>query len=193
MAAHQPPPAADRRLAWIDIETTGLDPAVDLILEIGIIITDGDLSTLAEFAVVVHHADDLVSERMAGADLQWANLGMHTANGLLSDVSNSACRLWVAERRALEFVRAHTEVRTAPMAGASVHFDRAFMARHCRELHDHFHYRNLDVSTMMQLVDAWRPDVESDRPRKRNIHRALADLEDTIRLLQFYRHRIFAR
>lgn len=174
-------------LVWIDLEMTGLDPEVDVILEIAVIITDGSLDEIIEGPELVINAADSLLENMAPVVLE-----MHALSGLTEAVRQSQATVAEAEQRALEFVRAHIpEPGSAPLAGNTVHADRAFLRKYMPDLEAWFHYRNVDVSTIKELTRRWNPDVLEKAPEKDGGHRALADIRESINELQYYRKTVF--
>ncbi|MFK7988757.1 MAG: oligoribonuclease [Sandaracinaceae bacterium] len=174
------------RLVWMDLEMTGLDVGRERILEIATIVTDGQLEVLAEGPeLVVHQSDEL----LAGMD-EW-NTEHHGASGLTDRVRSSTVTEQEAEAQTLAFIEAHVGPRTAPLAGNSVHQDRLFIAKYLPALNAHLHYRNVDVSTVKELVQRWYPDVFQKRPSKKGSHRALDDIRESIEELQFYRRAVF--
>lgn len=175
----------DQPLVWIDLEMTGLDPETDAILEIAAIVTDGRLDEVAEGPDLVIHADEAALQGMVDVVRE-----MHESSGLTEAVRRSKTTVREAERRVLDFVRAYVpEPGTAPLAGNSVHADRAFLRRHMPDLASWLHYRNVDVSTLKELVRRWYPGVEL--PDKGSAHRALADIRESIEELRHYRSQIF--
>lgn len=173
-------------LIWIDLEMTGLVPESDVIIEIATIVTDANLETVAEGPVIAIHHPDAVLERMD----EW-NRKTHGASGLIERIRASQIDTASAERRTLEFLAAHVEKGASPMCGNSICQDRRFLARHMPELERHFHYRNLDVSTLKELARRWAPSVLESLV-KRGSHLALADIEDSIAELRHYRRHLFA-
>jgi oligoribonuclease len=177
----------DLPLVWIDLEMTGLDPDVDVILEIAVIVTDGSLDEIIEGPDLVLHADEAALERMAPVVRE-----MHSVSGLTEAVRRSQWFAAEAEQSVLEFVKAHVpEPGHAPLAGNSVHADRAFLHKHMPELEAWFHYRNVDVSTIKELARRWHPEVLNSAPEKGGGHRALADIRESIEELQYYRKTVF--
>jgi len=171
----------DTRLIWIDLEMTGLDPVRERIIEMAIIITDADLNTLAESPVLVVSQPDSILDAMD----QW-NTKQHGGSGLVDRVKASSLSEAEAERQMLKFLREHTDAGTSPMCGNSVHQDRRFLNRYMPALEDHFHYRNLDVSTLKELVRRWRPDLMAGLTKK-GTHLALDDIRDSIDEMRYYR------
>jgi oligoribonuclease len=177
----------DLPLVWIDLEMTGLDPDVDVIIEIAVLITDGSLDEIIEGPELVIHADDAALNKMAPVVRE-----MHDLSGLTEAVRQSRTTVADAERVALEFVKVHIpEPGHAPLAGNTVHADRAFLQRHMPDLEAWFHYRNVDVSTIKELTRRWNPDVLEKAPEKGGGHRALADIRESINELKYYRETVF--
>lgn len=173
-------------LAWIDLEMTGLRPEVDRIIEVATIVTDRDLNVLAEGPVIaVHQPPDV----LALMD-DW-NQRTHGASGLLQRVRDSAIGEAEAERRTVEFLSEWLEAGASPMCGNSICQDRRFLARYMPALERHFHYRNLDVSTLKELAKRWAPGVLAG-VAKSNSHQALDDVRDSIRELRHYREHLLA-
>jgi oligoribonuclease len=172
-------------LIWIDLEMTGLNPDSDLIIEIATVVTDKHLVVLAEGPVLAIHQTDAV---LAGMD-EW-NTSQHATSGLVERVRNSKVDERAAEQATLEFLRNYLEPGWSPMCGNSICQDRRFLVRHMPELAVFFHYRNLDVSSLKILAQLWVPDVAA-RFEKQSTHLALADINDSIRELRFYREKLF--
>ncbi len=167
-------------LIWVDLEMTGLNPGLDYIIEIATIITDTQLNTLAEGPVM---AVKVPEAALASMD-EW-NTRQHTRTGLVDRVRRSDLTTRECELRTLEFVRQHVPPRVSPMCGNSICQDRRFMARLMPELEAHFHYRNLDVSSLKILVQRWAP--QQAQFNKESVHLALEDIRDSITELRFYR------
>jgi oligoribonuclease len=168
-------------LIWIDLEMTGLDTDNDHIIEIATIVTDSNLNTIAEGPVIAVHQSDAV---LGGMD-EW-NTRQHGQSGLTERVRNSAFDLRAAELQTLEFLRQHVPAGKSPMCGNSICQDRRFLAREMPELETFFHYRNLDVSTLKELVKRWRPDIAGGL-KKSATHLALDDIRESIAELVYYR------
>ena len=179
------PNGADR-LVWIDCEMTGLDPAVDEIVEIAAIVTDGELNELdAGVSFVVKPTDASLSQ------MDDVVVTMHTESGLIDEIP-SGIALADAEQRVLDYVRQHApEARKAPLAGSSVYVDRGFLARYMPDLDNHLHYRLVDVSSVKEMVRRWYPRVYFATPEKRGNHRALGDIRESIAELRYYRDAVF--
>ena len=168
-------------LIWIDMEMTGLKPETDRIIEVAILVTDNGLTTVAEAPVLVVHQDDVT---LAGMD-SW-NQSTHARTGLTERVRASMLDEAGAEQQLLAFLRQHVPPRTSPMCGNSICQDRRFLARHMPRLEAYFHYRNLDVSTLKELAKRWRPEVAKGLV-KQGKHEALADIQESIDELKYYR------
>lgn len=179
----------DAPLIWIDLEMTGLDIERDRILEVAVLVTDGALEEIEEGPDLVVHAPEAALEHMADYVRQ-----MHMTSGLIDAVRASTRTVEDAEREVLAFVRAHVpEADSAPLAGNSVHSDRMFIRRFMPALDAHLHYRNVDVSTLKELVRRWYPECYAARPDKGGGHRALADIRESLEELRYYRDRVFRR
>jgi len=174
-------PADANNLVWIDMEMTGLTPDSDRIIEIALCVTDPELRLVAEGPVLVVHQPDEVLEAMDS----W-NKGTHKKTGLIDRVRASRLTEADAEAQALEFLRAHVPASTSPMCGNSICQDRRFLARWMPRLEGHFHYRNLDVSTLKELVRRWKPEAAKGFA-KEGKHEALADILESIEELKYYR------
>ena len=176
--------AADpNNLIWIDMEMTGLQPDADRVIEIAMLVTDPQLNVLATGPLIVVHQPDEVLDAMD----TW-NKSTHAKTGLIERVRISSLTEVDAERQALEFVSAHVPANVSPMCGNSICQDRRFLARWMPRLEAHFHYRNLDVSTLKELVRRWKPELKAFS--KEGKHEALADILESIEELKFYRKNV---
>ena len=174
------------RLVWIDCEMTGLDLKTDTLIEVAVLITDYELTVLDE-------GIDLVIKPPAEALDQMTDFvrEMHTASGLLAELDNGLA-LEDAERQVLEYItRFVPEQRKAPLAGNSIGTDRTFLVRDMPSVEAHVHYRNVDVSSIKELVRRWYPRVYYATPAKVGNHRALADITESIAELRYYRQTVF--
>ena len=175
------------RLVWIDCEMTGLDLRNDALIEIAALVTDGSLHVLGEGVDLVIHADESALSAMPDVVRD-----MHARSGLTEEVRRSTVTLREAEDRVLAYLREHVpEPRTAPLAGNSIATDRGFLARDMPVLDAHLHYRMVDVSSIKELCRRWFPRVFYAKPEKGMAHRALADIRESIRELDYYRHTLF--
>jgi len=177
----------DDPLVWVDLEMTGLDPAHHVILEIAVVVSDGALERVVEGPDLVVAASE---DALAAMEPFVAE--MHATSGLLDAVRRSGLGVAEAEAEVLNFVRAHApKSRAAPLAGNSVHADRAFLARYMPTLNGWLHYRNVDVSTVKELARRWYPDAYASAPEKAKGHRALADIRESLAELRHYRATVF--
>jgi len=171
----------ETHLVWIDMEMSGLDPDADRVLEVALVVTDKDLKLVEEGPVLVVHQPDAVLDAMDS----W-NKGTHGKSGLIDKVKASTLSKADVEARMIEFMKKHVGERVSPMCGNSICQDRRFLARHMPKLEAYFHYRNLDVSTLKELAARWRPELK-DGFKKANSHTALADIQESIEELRYYR------
>lgn len=175
----------DDNLIWIDLEMTGLSPENDVIIEIATIVTDSNLTILAEGPVYAVHQSD---ERLAGMD-EW-NTNQHGKSGLTQRVRDSEISTEKAEADTIEFLKQWVPAGKSPMAGNSICQDRRFLANYMPELERYFHYRNLDVSSIKELARRWQPEVLKG-VKKSGAHLALDDIRDSIAELKHYRATFF--
>ncbi|WP_007024768.1 oligoribonuclease [Saccharomonospora iraqiensis] len=175
------------RLVWIDCEMTGLDLAKDALIEIAVLVTDAELNVLGDGVDLVIHADD-----DALANMPDVVRTMHARSGLTEEVRASTMTVAEAERQALDYIRRYVpDPRTAPLAGNSIATDRGFLARDMPTLDAHLHYRMVDVSSVKELVRRWYPRIYYAKPEKGLAHRALADIRESLRELEYYRRTAF--
>lgn len=174
------------RLVWIDCEMTGLDLALDELVEVAVVVTDSELNPVHPgFTIVVKPSDAAL-----------ANMGefvteMHTSSGLITELADGHS-LADAEAQVLAYINEHVpEGQKPPMSGNSIGTDRAFVAKYMPTLNDRLHYRNVDVSSMKELAHRWFPRVYFNSPVKDGGHRALADILESIRELDYYRSALF--
>ncbi|MFY1668751.1 oligoribonuclease [Plantactinospora sp. WMMB334] len=174
-------------LVWVDCEMTGLDLGKDALIEVAALVTDRDLNVLGEGVDVVIHADE-----QALAGMPEIVRAMHERSGLTEEVRRSAVSLREAEDLVMDYVTAFVkDPRTAPLCGNSIATDRGFLARDMPRLDTHLHYRMIDVSSIKELCRRWYPRVYFGQPAKGLAHRALADVRESIRELEYYRRTIF--
>ena len=171
-------------LIWIDMEMTGLQPDADRVIEIAMLVTDPQLNVLATGPVLVIHQPDEVLEAMDS----W-NKSTHAKSGLIERVRASSLNEAAAEREALAFLSANVPASSSPMCGNSICQDRRFLARWLPRLESYFHYRNLDVSTLKELVKRWKPEMMKGVV-KEGKHQALADILESIEELKYYRRAV---
>ena len=170
-----------QNLIWIDLEMTGLDPDNDVIIEMATIVTDSNLNTLAEGPVIaIHHSDDVLA-RMD----EW-NTRTHGHSGLTQRVKDSTTSMAEAEAQTIAFLEQWVPKGKSPICCNSICQDRRFLYTHMKTLESYFHYRNLDVSTLKELVARWAPEVR-DSLVKKGTHLALDDIRESIAELQHYR------
>ena len=173
-------------IVWMDMEMSGLDPDKDRILEVAVLVTNGDLEIVAEGPNLVIHQPEQVLEAMD----EW-NTKHHGQSGLTQRVRESTIDESQASAAILAFLTEHTQKRKAPLAGNSIHQDRRFVARYLPEVEDWLHYRNIDVSTIKELAQRWYPTQYAVRPIKKGSHRAMDDLMESIAELRYYRKTLF--
>ena len=176
---------SDKHLVWVDLEMTGLDPEQNTILEIATLITDDTLAIVAEGPVLSIHQPAHVLEAMD----EW-NRDHHGASGLTARALASTLTLADAEMATLDFVRRYCPERTSRLCGNSIHQDRRFLVRYMPTFDAYLHYRNIDVSTVKELVRRWYPSGPV-APEKRHAHLALDDIRESIEELRFYREHYF--
>lgn len=174
-----------QKLVWIDMEMTGLDPDRDHILEVATIVTSADLEILAEGPVVAIHQPESVLLLMD----EW-NQRTHGQSGLVERVRASKISLHQAEQMTLAFLKQWVKENRSPICGNSISQDRRFMYRYMTELNAFLHYRCLDVSSINELMVRWRPDLIAGFTKK-NQHKALADIHESIEELRYYRDHFF--
>ncbi len=174
-------PRDSNALVWMDLEMTGLDPETNRIIEIATIITDSHLHVLAEGPVIAIHQAQALLDAMD----DW-NKRTHGETGLIERVNNSPYTERQAEAETLAFIQEFVPCNRSPLCGNSIYQDRRFLRRYMPELEQWFHYRNLDVSTVKELARRWAPAVY-DGLNKKNTHKALDDIRDSIEELRYYR------
>jgi len=170
-----------QHLIWIDLEMTGLNPDSDTIIEIATIITDKDLTVLAQGPVIAVHQSDAA---LAAMD-DWNQLH-HGQSGLIDRVKASTIDDAEAERLTIEFLKEWVPANTSPICGNSIGQDRRFLVRYMPKLEAYFHYRNIDVSTLKELAARWAPALK-DGFKKETKHQALDDIIESIEELRYYR------
>ena len=172
---------------WIDCEMTGLDLSKDKLIEIAALVTDSELNILGEGVDIVIHADD-----DALANMPAVVTDMHAKSGLTDEVRASTVTLEEAEQRVLAYIKEHVPVAgTVPLAGNSIGTDRGFISRDMAALDTYLHYRMIDVSSIKELSRRWYPRIYYGQPAKGLAHRALADIKESIKELQYYRQTAF--
>jgi oligoribonuclease len=176
-------------LVWLDMEMTGLDPSKERIIEIATILTDGNLVELGVGPDLVIHQDDAV---LAAMD-DW-NRTHHKASGLTERVKSSTVTDGDAEAQTLAFIAQHVGAKDRPvLAGNSIHQDRRFIRKYMPKLDVRLHYRMVDVSTIKELARRWFPAIIAKQPAKKDTHRALDDIRESIDELRYYRANVFVQ
>ena len=173
-------------LVWIDCEMTGLDLTGDALIEVAALVTDPQLNVLGPGVDVLIKPPAEALERMGDFVRQ-----MHTGSGLLDELA-AGLTMAEAEEQVLDYVRSHVpDARKAPLAGNTIGTDRAFLARDMPTLEHPVHYRNVDVSSLKELARRWYPRIYFNTPAKSGNHRALADIQESIEELRYYREALF--
>lgn len=176
---------AEENLVWIDCEMTGLDIEADALIEVACLVTDAELNVLGEGVSVIIKPTSAELDQMG--DFVRA---MHVDSGLLP-LLDDGITMDQAQAQVLEYVKAQVAAGKAPLAGNTVGMDRMFLERDMPDLMAHLHYRVVDVSSIKELVRRWYPRVFFNAPAKTGGHRALGDIEDSIRELKYYRETVF--
>jgi oligoribonuclease len=172
-------------LVWMDLEMTGLDPEKEGIIELATIITDSHLNIIAQGPVIaVSQSIDLLSNMD-----EW-NTRTHNASGLVQRVLDSTVTLAEAEQMTLSFIELYVKKGTSPLCGNSIHQDRRFLVKYMSTLERHFHYRNIDVSTVKELAQRWKPELLKGLTKK-GTHQALDDIIESIEELKYFREHFF--
>ena len=172
---------SDKNLVWLDCEMTGLDPEVERIIEIAVVVTGPDLEPRIEGPVLVIHQSDAQLDLMD----KW-NKGTHGKSGLIDKVKASRVTEAQASRQLVEFLSHYVGAGKVPLCGNSISQDRRFLVKYMPELDAFFHYRNIDVSTLKELAKRWSPEVHKAFKKKQR-HTALADVHESIDELAHYR------
>tara|TARA_R110001583_G_scaffold856_2_gene7778 strand:+ start:4287 stop:4832 length:546 start_codon:yes stop_codon:yes gene_type:complete len=175
----------DTNLIWLDLEMTGLEPEIDVVLEIATIITDSQLNILAEGPVFAIHQSDNVLDNMS----EWC-IEHHGKSGLTQRCRDSKVNLADATAKTIAFVQQYVPQGVSPMCGNSIGQDRRFINKYMSEFEDYFHYRNVDVSTVKELARRWKPEV-LDKVVKTGAHLALDDIRESIAELKVYQEYFF--
>ena len=171
----------NNNLIWIDMEMSGLIPDSDRILEVALVVTDSQLKVVAEAPVLAVHQSDSILDNMD----KW-NKSTHAKSGLIDKVKASKLNEDEVEKDMIAFLQKYVPPNISPMCGNTICQDRRFLARTMPKLETYFHYRNLDVSTLKELVKRWKPDILAGLT-KQGKHEALADIYDSIAELKYYR------
>jgi len=174
-------------LVWIDCEMTGLDPNVDVLVEVAVIVTDSELTVLGEGIDLLIKTDPA---KLAG--MEEVVREMHTTSGLLTALADATLTVEEAEQQILDYIKQWVpDRRKSPLCGNSIATDRSFLVRYMPTLDDHLHYRMIDVSSIKELARRWYPKAYFNAPAKTGGHRALADIIDSITELRYYRAAVF--
>jgi oligoribonuclease len=168
-------------LIWIDMEMSGLNPDIDKILEVALVVTDSNLNIMAEAPVLIVRQPAALLEAMD----EW-NKSTHAKTGLIDKVKVSNMGEAEVEAQMMNFLAQHVPPKASPMCGNSICQDRRFLARYMPQLEGYFHYRNLDVSTLKELVKRWKPEIAGGL-FKQGKHEALADIYESIEEMKYYR------
>ena len=175
---------AVEHLVWIDCEMTGLDATTDALVEVAVLVTDAELNVLGDGVSVVIKPSDEALEQMGDFVRT-----MHVTSGLLPELAHGTT-MADAQAQVLAYVKEHVPAGKAPLAGNTVGMDKVFLERDMPELMAHLHYRVVDVSSLKELVRRWYPRVFFNAPEKTGGHRALGDIQDSIRELKYYRETV---
>ena len=175
----------DSNLIWIDMEMTGLDPDTCVVLEIATIVTDAQLNVLAEGPVLAIHQSDEVLANMN----EWC-IDVHGKTGLTQRCRDSKISVHDAQAQTIAFLSQWVPAGKSPLCGNTIGQDRRFMVKYMPELEAYCHYRSIDVSTIKELATRWQPDVLKGF-NKKGVHLALADIQESIAELQYYRTHVF--
>ena len=174
-------------LVWMDLEMTGLDPDKELIIEIATLITDSDLNILETGPCLAINQSNAILSRMDA----W-NTTTHQASGLTTKVMESKITDAEAEQATLDFIKQYCPPQTSPLCGNSIGQDRRFLIKYMRKLHDYFHYRSIDVTSVKEMVKRWYPKGPKF-PKKSQVHSAEIDVRESLEELKFYRKHYFSR
>lgn len=174
------------RLVWIDLEMTGLDPDFDEILEIATIITDNDLTMIAQGPTLVIFQSEEVLAKMNTKVKE-----MHTSSGLIEHVRSAQTPVDEAQQQTLDFIKQYCPIHSSPLCGNTIYQDRMFLRRYMPKLNAYLHYRNLDVSSIKEVVTRWYPNDPHAQFKKKDAHRALEDIQESIEELRHYRNYFF--
>ncbi len=175
----------DSNLVWIDMEMTGLDPETCVVMEIATIVTDAQLNVLAEGPVIAVHQPDAILDNMD----DWCTR-VHGESGLTQRCRESKVNETEAANQTMTFLKEYIDAGKSPLCGNTIGQDRRFMVKYMPELEAFFHYRNVDVSTIKELVKRWKPEV-LDGFTKKGVHLALDDIRESIEEMRFYREKVF--
>lgn len=174
-------------MVWIDCEMTGLDLRTDALVEVAVLVTDGDLNVQGSGLDLLIPPSEEALAQMNDFVRQ-----MHTTSGLLEDLASATGTMGQAEEQIMDYVTTYVKgSRQAPLAGNTIGTDRSFLARDMPALESYVHYRNIDVSSIKELARRWFPKAYYSAPEKNGNHRALADIQESIEELRYYREAVF--
>ncbi|XBC39725.1 MAG: oligoribonuclease [Buchnera aphidicola (Chaetogeoica yunlongensis)] len=174
-----------KNLIWIDLEMTGLNPKIHKIIEIATLVTDKNLNILAQGPIIVIHQNQCELNLMN----QW-NITTHTKNGLINKIKHSLYDEHLAEKKIITFLKKWIPKNKSPMCGNSISTDRLFLKEYMPTLEKYFHYRQIDVSSIKELILRWKPKLYKKFTKKYS-HQALLDLQESIQELIFYKKHFF--
>ena len=174
----------DKGIIWIDLETTGLDPLVDNILEIAVVVTDPELRVEGVYQSIIKPDENSL------IDMSLKVAEMHTRNGLLDELHKGISAKDSSEQIVLMFQTMNIRPMSFPMAGNSIHFDRSFLQVHMLPVNTYCSRRNIDVSSLAEMGKLWYPDAMKDEPVKKKHHRALEDIQESIEQMRFLKERL---
>ena len=174
------------KLIWLDLEMTGLNPDKDLILEIATVITDNELNVIEEGPSLVIHQPDLVLNSLD----EW-NTIQHTKSGLIDESRNSNITLEDAGDQTLDFLKKYCKKNESPLCGNTIWNDKRFLYKHIQNLNNFVHYRVIDVSSIKEVVQRWYQNSPKANFRKKDLHRALSDIYESIEELKYYKNNFF--
>jgi oligoribonuclease len=176
--------AKSNYLVWLDLEMTGLDPEQHVIIEMATIITDNQLHW-------VENGPDLAIQYDAKRiEMEAWSKETHKKSGLIDRIAREGVPLKEAEEQTLAFVKRYCGAKETPLCGNSIGHDRRFLTKYMPTLHDHFHYRSIDVSSVKELVQRWFPNGPTLQ-KKQGAHRAMDDIRESVAEIQFYKERYF--
>ncbi len=175
----------EQNLVWIDMEMTGLDPETCYVLEIATIVTDKELNILAQGPVIAVHQSDEILDNMD----EWC-VKTHGATGLTQRCKDSNIGLEEASKQTIAFLEDYVPAGKSPLCGNTIGQDRRFLVKYMPSLEAYFHYRNVDVSTIKELVKRWQPEIASGF-KKKGVHLALDDIIESIDEMKYYRETVF--